>query len=232
MRYRNLLLKTLIVSLLLHLFLLSQKSGFNFFRSKKEKQTELKYVKQENPENKTAKVIPSHRDQDQFLRLPSKITVNDEIPPQFSNEEKNDIRIKSREIVLAESEANKPAFIKSMDSESAALKKTISLPPIDMDKSGNPSYISYYQIVREKIRRSAYQNHNRNEEGEVYLSFIVSSDGILKAVQVIEEKSRLTPYLRETALRSINQATPFPTFPKELNYPQLSFNVLISFKLE
>jgi TonB family protein len=223
----------LLVSLLLHLVVLSQKSGFHLlFRGIKDKTPQLKYVKSENPSNNHDKKMPAHRDQEQFLKLPSKITINDQIPPQFSSEERNDIRIKSQEILLADSAVNKPAFIKAVNSGSSVLKKTISLPPIDMDKSGNPSYISYYQIVREKIRRSAYQNHNRNEEGEVYLSFIVSSDGALKAVKVIEEKSLLTPYLKETALRSINQATPFPDFPKELNYPQLSFNVLISFKLE
>ena len=39
------------------------------------------------------------------------------------------------------------------------------------------------------------------------------------------------PYLRDIALRSI-KASSFPNFPKELDYLQLTFNVVISFEIE
>jgi len=32
-------------------------------------------------------------------------------------------------------------------------------------------------------------------------------------------------------LRSIKDANPFPPFPKDLNYPELTFNVVISFEV-
>jgi TonB family protein len=86
--------------------------------------------------------------------------------------------------------------------------------------------------VREKIRRAAYQNYTRIETGEVYVSFIISNDGYLKEIKLIPEKSSPIPYLRETALKSIKEASPFPNFPKDLDYPQLSFNVVISFEIE
>jgi TonB family protein len=103
---------------------------------------------------------------------------------------------------------------------------------MDLDKINNPSYIGYYQIVREKIKRSAYQNYTGTEIGEVTVSFIVSSDGYLRDLRLVEEKSSSTEYLRETALRSIKDASPFPEFPKELDYPQLSFNLAITFEIE
>ena len=136
---------------------------------------------------------------------------------------------KSREIISQKYAFTKPAFVKP---DIIAVKKKITLPPIDLDKINNPSYISYYQIVREKIRRAAYQNYTRAEVGEAYLSFLISSDGSLKAMHLIEEKSSPSVYLKEISLRSIKEASPFPNFPKELDYPQLSFNVVISFEIE
>ena len=124
---------------------------------------------------------------------------------------------------------SKPNF---MNSEVMAIKKKISLPAIEMAKIDNPNYISYYQIVREKIRRSAYQNYTHNETGEVYVSFIISNDGDIKDVRLAEEKTTANDYLKNIALRSIRDASPFPNFPKELDYPQLSFNIIISFEIE
>ena len=124
---------------------------------------------------------------------------------------------------------SKPIFASS---EITAIKKKITLPAIEMAKIDNPSYISYYQIVREKIRRSAYQNYTRNETGEVYVSFIISNDGYIKDVRLADEKTTANDYLKNIALRSIRDASPFPNFPKELDYPQLSFNIIISFEIE
>ncbi|MDO8260981.1 MAG: TonB family protein, partial [Candidatus Magasanikbacteria bacterium] len=116
--------------------------------------------------------------------------------------------------------------------EMMAIKKKITLPPIEMAKIDNPSYINYYQIVREKIRRSAYQNYTHSQTGEVYISFIISCDGSIKDVRLIEDKTTGADYLRNIALRSVRDASPFPNFPKELDYLQLSFNIIISFEIE
>jgi outer membrane biosynthesis protein TonB len=113
-----------------------------------------------------------------------------------------------------------------------AIKKKITLPEIDAAKIDNPSYISYYQIVREKIRRSAYRNYTRNEMGEVYLSFVISRDGYIRGINLIESKTTASNFLKGIASRSVKEASPFPSFPKELDYPQLSFNIVISFELE
>jgi len=113
-----------------------------------------------------------------------------------------------------------------------SVKKKIVLPAIDMGKMNNPSYMSYYQFVREKIRRSAYQNYAKTETGEIYLSFIIARNGTLQDIRLIEDKSSSSMYLRELAIRSVRTATPFTEFPKELDYPQLSFNVIISFEIE
>jgi len=43
---------------------------------------------------------------------------------------------------------------------------------------------------------------------------------------VVEGKSAASPYLKEIALKSVRDASPFPNFPKELDYEKLSFNVV------
>ena len=112
-------------------------------------------------------------------------------------------------------------------------RKKISVPPVEEgNRINRPSYNSYYELIREKIRHSAYQNYSSTETGEVYIAFVVLADGSLKEAKYIEDKSTPSFYLKDISLRSIRAAAPFPSFPPDLDYPQLSFNVLISFQLE
>ncbi len=217
---------TLLISVITHGIIFFQNSNFALFSNiKNEQKLEVSYIKtpQENKidlKNQAAKKEP-------FLKLSSKITAQERIPPPFIDKESI---FKGRNAISQrDASFSKPTFIKP---DIIAIKKKITLPPIDVDKINNPSYITYYQIVREKIRRAAYQNYTHNEIGQVYLSFIISSYGYLKEVRLAEEKSSPSPYLKEIALRSIKDASPFPNFPKELDYPNLSFNVVISFEIE
>ncbi|MCM8791949.1 MAG: TonB family protein [Candidatus Omnitrophica bacterium] len=113
-----------------------------------------------------------------------------------------------------------------------SVKKIVQLKPLELEKINNPVYIGYYQTVREKIRKCAYQNYSRYDTGQVYLTFMIMADGKLADTQVINEKTSATSYLKEVALKSVKDASPFPAFPKELDYPQLTFNVIISFETE
>ncbi len=219
---------TLVVSLLCHAILLfCYRSNLAIGNlEKKLKSLEITYVKtlesvkRALPKNETAALS----------KIPRKTYLNKSAPPPFIDREsalplKNNPEMYSRSQALL-----KPNFIKS---EVIPLKKKISLPPVDTAKINNPSYLDYYQLVREKIRRSAYQNYSRTEIGEVYISFLISSDGQILEMRLIEDKTRANQYLRDTAMRSIRDASPFPAFPKELSgYPQLSFNVIISFEIE
>lgn len=219
----------ILLSLITHGIILSLESpnlNLNIFSTnKKEQNVEVSYVKPPpQPQELQKRIEPK---KEPLLKLPSKITAVKTTPPPFIDRES--IFKKNKEIISQKYTFTKPTFIKP---DVIAVKKKITLPPIDIDKVDNPSYISYYQIVREKIRRAAYQNYTRVEVGEVYLSFIISSDGYLKEVRLKEEKSSSSSYLKGIALKSIKEASPFPNFPKELDYPHLSFNVVISFEIE
>lgn len=210
----------LFISIAAHGFIFFQNPNLSSFnRQQKEEKipAEVRYLKPAKELRPMLKTTELRREP--FLKLPAKITVNKtNLPPGMS-----------KEFIPPELSFNKPAFIKP---EIIAVKKKITLAPTDIDKINSPSYISHSQIVREKIKRALYQNYNRMETGQVYLSFVLSNNGNLKEVRMTEEKSTASEYLREIAVRSLRDASPFPNFPKELDYGQLSFNVIISFEIE
>jgi len=114
--------------------------------------------------------------------------------------------------------------------EGVGVKRKISVPEIKSEKINNPTYLNYYHIVRNKIQDRAYRNYAQMDVGEVYLTFVLLSSGALKQIQLIDEKTSATDYLRSIGLKSIREASPFPSFPQDLKYPELSFNVVISFE--
>ena len=216
---------TLLLSIGIHGVILSQSSGFELSSvNTRLKNLEIHYLKEKLPAPVVTKVPLPKREP--FLNLPSRIAMRN-TPPPFSGGDAS--AGGNKQVPNPKPSVKKPALNRP---DLASMRRKISLPPIDMERIKNPSYISYYQFVREKIKRAAYQNYTTYKTGEVYLSFILSSDGYLRQVRLIEEKSSPSEYLREIAMNSIRAASPFPGFPKELNYPQLSFNVVISFELE
>jgi outer membrane biosynthesis protein TonB len=217
----------LIISLIAHSTIFLNSPNFNLFPThKKESKIEIVYLKAppQIPERKKQLSLKKEI----ILRSSPKIRTADKImDAPAPNREGIFNRLKLT--VNKESEFVKPTVIKP---DIIAVKKKITLPPIEINKINNPSYVGYYQIVREKIRRAAYYNYTHTEIGEVYLAFVITADGALKDVRLMEEKSSQNIYLKDIALRSIKDAAPFPSFPKDLDYPQLSFNVIISFEIE
>jgi len=221
-------LAALLFSVVLHGAILLQNPDFNLQflpKDQAKKEVEVFYVKKAEPPKESPK-SPSLK-REQLLKLPPKISIDRSMAPPFIDKEnmlKASHPIKPREQVF-----DKPALAKA---DILAIKKKISLPPIDTNKIKNPSYISYYQLVREKIKRAAYQNYTGTEEGEVTITFVISAEGALKDLRLVEEKSSQSSYLTEIALSSVRDASAFPGFPKELDYPQLSFNLAITFEIE
>lgn len=217
----------LFISFATHAVIVAQNPGYLFFSPQgKTGKIEVSYIKlpADKPQGAGKTTAPRN---EPLLDLSSKISMNKRNPPPFIDREafsKANMQAIHRELPF-----DKPALIKP---DIIAIKKKITLPQLDLGKIGNPSYISYYQVVREKIRRAAYQNYNRNETGEVYLTFVISNAGYLKEVRLVEEKTQAADYLKEIALTSVRNASPFPSFPKELDYSQLTFNVVISFEVE
>lgn len=218
---------TLLISIIAHGAILFQNPNFYGPSPKeKEQRLEVSYVKAEQ-ENRKADRSEKILKRDPFLNMPPKIALEKKIPPPYIDKE--NILKPNKTAVTRDTGFAKPAITKP---DIIAIKKKITLPPIEINRINNPSYISYYQIVREKIKRAAYQNYTGREVGEITISFIISSDGFLKDLRLAQERSSSSEYLREIALKSVKDASPFPNFPKELDYPELSFNLAITFEIE
>lgn len=227
MLFNRTLQTAFIFSFATHIAIVAQNPGYLFFSTLvKSQKIEVNYVKSTVKEDQVPRNL-IRTSSDPLLNLSSKIRMEKRNPPPFIEREsvlRADMRTISRELPFDRPALSKPDII--------AIKKKIILPQVDMGKIGNPSYINYYQVVREKIRRSAYQNFNRNETGEVYVTFVISSAGYLNEARLVEERTRASDYLKAIALASVKNASPFPRFPKELDYARLSFNVVISFEIE
>lgn len=194
---------------------------------KKAKQIEVTYhktpavkVEKEKPVvEKEAKAItekPLQKDVKLIKKTSEKFSVFDK--------EVKDISKFSKKVSLDKKRTPK---IKTLD-----LDRKMSVDLIRSEKITNPKYISYNQTIWQRIRNKAYSYFDKEdfEEGQVYLTFIINAKGDLEAIKIIEDKTFADEYLRSIGMRSVKDSAPFPPFPQDLTYPQLTFNVVISFK--
>ena len=226
---RKILYTAFLISIVAHTAILLQSLNLVFFaKHDKNPKVEVNYVRSEKTEQVALAKMEFKKEP--IAQLPPKVSFDKSVSDSLQQ---------IQEMLKKKTESNKqvspflkPAIAKP---DTISIRKKITLPStplLDSDKINNPSYISYYQLVREKIRRSAYHNYLRTETGAIYLSFVVLKDGSLQDVQLQQDKSSDNPYLAQVSMKSIKDASPFPSFPQELNYPQLSFNVIISFETE
>jgi TonB family protein len=240
------LLSTILLSLFAHGIILLQIPVFRFISQQgKPLQVEIQYIENKKETMKQSAQTPARPKgpkedlkagrREPLLKLPSLITAiaAKSAPSPFID--KSESLGNKKELIRQDGGRifTKPALLKP--DIGAAKKKMITLAApkeSDLNKINSPSYIGYFQLTREKVRRILYQRYTYTEEGEVFLSFIVGSNGMVKQVRIDEEKSSPSPYLREIAIASVKESSPFPIFPKDLEYPELSFNVVVSFEVE
>ena len=166
----------------------------------------------------------------------NKEKLKDDLPPET---EKITLHDSLSSVVLVKERVAQPDALRVYErvpekvrSFNVVAKKTVSVPALQSEKINNPSYANYYSLVRGRIKQRAYFNYSEYYAGEVYVTFILASDGILKELQILEDRTTGGPYLRTIGLKSVKEAAPFPPFPKELHYPELTFNVVISFQVK
>jgi len=94
-------------------------------------------------------------------------------------------------------------------------------------------YVSYYQMIREKIRQRLKDNYkNYYKEGDVHLTFDLNANGLLAELYIDRAGSTIDQRLLDIAISSMKEAAPFSPFPKALDLPRMSFNLTVSFKKE
>ncbi len=109
--------------------------------------------------------------------------------------------------------------------------RRVMIRPVSSEAMNNPAYAAYNEIVRSRIEQKIYDNYDKSQMGNVYLTFIVDSKGELTASQVIESKTTADRHLQSISLTSLRQAAPFPPFIKGMNLPEYSFNIEVQYQL-
>ena len=211
----------LAISFLVHLAVLFKFSYYNFFVIERPKKIDIQYY-DVRLESKKSQELAKKQLPDKTKDLAKTATI---------------LREKDLPSTTKAKEIPKPPERLGMNKQPATLasvhlKRKVSVPALKSEKIDNPFYQNYYETVRTMIKKRAYANYSKVETGEVYMTFVVLSDGTLKQAQLIEEKTSAQDYLREVSLRSVQECNPFPHFPPDLTYPELSFNVVISFEME
>ncbi len=91
----------------------------------------------------------------------------------------------------------------------------------------------YYRFISEQIKEKAVYPEKAQtnwSEGLVYISFTIFNNGYLK--ETVVRISSGDNYLDKAALRSVQEAAPFPAFPPQIKKKQLSLNIPVSFEIE
>ncbi|AEF83799.1 putative TonB-dependent receptor [Treponema primitia ZAS-2] len=112
--------------------------------------------------------------------------------------------------------------------------EVISGTPVVHDPSRRQEAISlYFGNLRSRIdghKHYPYQARQRNQEGTVQVSFVVSRPGRLVGEPALEKKCRYAS-LNTAALEAVRDAAPYPPFPPDILEPELNFSVAITFSL-
>lgn len=207
----------LFISILFHVVVFYQLPQINVNINKSVQQLEVTYQQLKDFSHELKVLTKNIDTQDQRYRDRIHIV---KTPQSFSSFFKDKFEIKNFKLIQ-----DKPKVAELTN------KTKRSVNPILDSKMDNPLYKSYYQLIRDKIKKQAYRNYIKYEEGEVYLSFVISSDGSLVDINLFKDKSSPNDFLQDIAVRSVKEASPYPKFPSDLNFPKLSFNVIISFEL-
>jgi hypothetical protein len=120
----------------------------------------------------------------------------------------------------------KPENMRNME-----LSHKISIMPISSEKINNPVYAAYNEMVRDRIKEKVYENYDKMERGSVYLTFLLDDHGVLKEAHIIAEKTDASEHLQEIAMRSLQEASPFPAFLKGMNLSEYPFNIEIQYQV-
>lgn len=132
----------------------------------------------------------------------------------------------------------KETLIKAAEAEKTLASKVTVAKNKEEKKLANklskdPVYLTYTQTLHQKIRQIALKNCPKNfQDGAVFVSFTISSEGELKEVKIVNDKSDAENILKEVSRSSIQEAAPFPKFPESFEQPEITFNVIISFETE
>ena len=129
------------------------------------------------------------------------------------------------ELVKKESVKKEPVKKESVKREPL---KNESLKETAKKESLIESGFEYYKLVTDKVRSLALLNYPKGVKGRVGLVFTLAKDGSLVDEPYVSEadNSALIPF----ALKAINSASSFPSFPTSLKKEKETFKISLSYE--
>ncbi|MFH0771610.1 MAG: TonB C-terminal domain-containing protein [Candidatus Omnitrophota bacterium] len=113
-------------------------------------------------------------------------------------------------------------------SKQAVVNKSEAKTSVDMgDIHSVPA--SYAHAVRARIIKRL-DSSDVDGDGDVFMRFIIASDGKLIQLSVVDERSSKKGLLRVRAFEAIKDSAPFPAFPAGVAVKEIVFTCQISFR--
>jgi len=224
---------TLLFSAVLHIFLLFNWPFYRhiFTDRKTPGDIEVTYLRAENIREKPGQAARRSLPQPEVSR-PAKLVAESKPSAEAKAPAKAEAVKKEQPRAKA---AGEPAKADKMESDTAS-KVVIKQPIVpqiqataSVDMQGlklMPS--SYSQAVRNRIIENL-DTLKSAVEGEVCVRFIVFSDGKLKEVRILDDKSSSNGFLRSAAFNAVRDAAPFAAFPAGTSLSEIAFTCEISF---
>lgn len=172
------------------------------------------------------KIVSEPRKDDVKMKLKGEIKV---AKVQTKKEDAKLHKAESEQKIKAAPVKKKETKAEEKKVKKEAEQKKVLLQAAPQPASQTQAYLDYYEILRQKIKGCIIYPEI-SSGGEVHLAFAILQDGTLKEVLIDNSKSAPNQLFRDAAVRGVQDASPFPPFPKGLPQDTQSFNVIISFE--
>ena len=126
------------------------------------------------------------------------------------------------------------ATITSLGDTMLAHSPFVDLTNLTEASGGDPVLLTYFSAIREQIQRSANRRTwltGEAREGLVYISFVLTASGSAQKTAVLVDRSVASATLQNTALRILEDASPFPPFPPSMEGASKTIVVPLEFLL-
>ncbi len=93
-------------------------------------------------------------------------------------------------------------------------------------------FLSYFSKIKGRIHETVRKNAPLANvgQGSVAVNFVLWADGSLERVSVMERGSDAAATDKDFAVKCVKEASPFSSFPKELDLAKISFSVTLLFE--
>ena len=119
---------------------------------------------------------------------------------------------------------------KKLLKEIVLAKRSIDLNSISLS-NGTSESLNYLRAIRNRINSYVHRNYRTHMgKGEILLHFVLNSDGSVRSASIVKDDTDNNKRLKDLCLNSIYLSSPFKSFPNDLDLPQATFNISISFK--